>query len=164
MGSPGHYRGRGFFIDSRSCPALPSSAVWTSSFPSSAASRLTILAQIGSAIGAGFSYELASVVVRCSDRELKAALDRLGNAGLTLCKRDEAPEAEAHFRRSIRIAREQRARSWELRASTSLARLRYKQGKTAEARGLLEPVYSWFSEGLDTTDLNEAAALLKELC
>jgi predicted ATPase len=67
------------------------------------------------------------------------------------------------LRRAICIARGQQARSWELRASTSLARLCYKQGKPAEARSLLAPVYAWFSEGLDTPDLTEAAALLNEL-
>jgi class 3 adenylate cyclase/predicted ATPase len=84
-------------------------------------------------------------------------------AGQILLGMDEAPEAEARFRRSIRIARGQRARSWELRASTSLAQLCYRQRKPVEARELLAPVYSWFSEGLDTSDLTEAAALLNEL-
>jgi class 3 adenylate cyclase/predicted ATPase len=76
---------------------------------------------------------------------------------------DETPEAESRFRRAICVARGQHARSWELRASTNLARLFYKQGKPAEARSLLAPVYAWFSEGFDIPDLTEAATLLNEL-
>jgi tetratricopeptide (TPR) repeat protein len=72
-------------------------------------------------------------------------------------------EAEECFRQAIAIAREQRAKSWELRAATSLARLWQSQGKLSEAREQLEGVYAWFTEGFDTKDLQEAAALLREL-
>jgi predicted ATPase len=61
------------------------------------------------------------------------------------------------------VAREQQAKSWELRAATSLARLWRDRGKSAEARDLLAPVYGWFTEGFDTPDLKEAKALLGEL-
>ena len=61
------------------------------------------------------------------------------------------------------IAQEQEAKLWELRAATSLARLRRDQGCRAEARDLLTPVYGWFTEGFDTADLKEAKALLDEL-
>ena len=61
------------------------------------------------------------------------------------------------------IAREQQAKSWELRASTSLARLWQQQGKRSEARDLLAPVYDWFTEGFDTADLKDAKALLVAL-
>jgi len=61
------------------------------------------------------------------------------------------------------IAREQEAKLWELRAAVSLARLRRDQGRRAEARDLLLPVYGWFTEGFDTADLKEAKALLTEL-
>ena len=61
------------------------------------------------------------------------------------------------------VAREQQAKSWELRAAMSMARLRYDQGKRDEARALLAPVYGWFTEGFDTLDLKEAKALLDEL-
>ncbi|MDP6352635.1 MAG: hypothetical protein QF827_10440, partial [Alphaproteobacteria bacterium] len=66
-------------------------------------------------------------------------------------------------RRAIEIAQSQDAKSWELRAATSLARLWQAQGKTAEARDLLSPVYGWFTEGFDTADLKDAKALLDEL-
>jgi predicted ATPase len=72
-------------------------------------------------------------------------------------------EAEAHFRRALDIARAQEAKSFELRAATSLARLWHRQGKRAEAHALLAPVYSWFTEGFDTRDLVEAKALLDDL-
>jgi predicted ATPase len=71
--------------------------------------------------------------------------------------------AEACFRRGIEIAREQDAKMWELRAAMSLARLWRDQGKRAEARDLLAPIYGWFTEGFDTADLKEAKALLDEL-
>jgi predicted ATPase len=72
-------------------------------------------------------------------------------------------EAEGYFLKAIEIARQQQARSWELRATTSLARLWQQQGKHHEARSLLAEIYGWFTEGLDTKDLQEANALLTEL-
>jgi predicted ATPase len=72
-------------------------------------------------------------------------------------------EAEALFCQAIKIAQGQEAKSLELRAATSLARLWHSQGKRAEARELLQPVYDWFTEGFDTTDLREARALQEEL-
>ena len=72
-------------------------------------------------------------------------------------------EAEHLFRRALEIARHQDARSHELRASTSLARLWQQQGKQADARALLAPIYGWFTEGFDTADLQKARALLEEL-
>ena len=65
--------------------------------------------------------------------------------------------------RYIGIACQQQAKSWELRAATSLARLWQQQGKQGEARELLAPVYNWFTEGFDTADLKDAKALLDEL-
>jgi len=71
--------------------------------------------------------------------------------------------AEACFQEAITIARQQSAKSWELRASMSWARLWQKQGKREEARALLGEIYGWFAEGLDTADLKEAKALLENL-
>ena len=73
----------------------------------------------------------------------------------------DAAQAEACFRQAL--ARRQQAKSWELRAATSLSRLWQQQGKRAEARDLLAPIYGWFTEGFDTADLQEAKALLDEL-
>ena len=71
--------------------------------------------------------------------------------------------AETCFHQPIKIAQHQQAKSWELRAATSLARLWQQQGKTAEAHELLAPVYDWFTEGFDTADLKDAKTLLDEL-
>jgi predicted ATPase len=72
-------------------------------------------------------------------------------------------KAEAHFERALMVARSQQAKSWELRAATSMARLWRDQGKSDEARELFAPVYGWFTEGFDTLDLKEAKALLDAL-
>ena len=72
-------------------------------------------------------------------------------------------EAEAYFDRALAVARQQRTKSWELRAAMSMARLWRGQGKRHEAHDLLAPVYGWFTEGFDTLDLKEAKALLDEL-
>ena len=72
-------------------------------------------------------------------------------------------EAEACFRKALEIVRQRDAKSFELRAATSLARLLRNQGKRDEARALLAPIYHWFTEGFDTRDLIEAKSLLEEL-
>ena len=72
-------------------------------------------------------------------------------------------EAEACFAQALDVARQQQAKSLELRAAMSLSRLWQRQGKRAEAYDLLAPVYGWFTEGFDTADLQEAKALLDEL-
>ncbi|MGB6554895.1 MAG: hypothetical protein WBE78_15505, partial [Candidatus Binataceae bacterium] len=71
--------------------------------------------------------------------------------------------AERRFRSAIEIARQQSAKWWELRATTSLARLLAKQGKRDDARAMLAEIYNWFTEGFDTADLKDAKALLDEL-
>ena len=72
-------------------------------------------------------------------------------------------KAQEYFRRALAVARQQQAKSWELRAAMSLARLWRSQGKVQQAHELLAPVYGWFTEGFDTRDLKEAKALLQEL-
>jgi predicted ATPase len=76
---------------------------------------------------------------------------------------DAAPAAETCLQQALDIARQQQAKALELRAGTSLARLWHDQGNSAAARALLAPLHAWFSEGFDTSDLQEAAALLSEL-
>jgi predicted ATPase len=75
----------------------------------------------------------------------------------------DAAQAEACFQQALAVARRQQAKSWELRAATSLSRLWQRKGKRDEARELLAPIYGWFTEGFDTADLQEAKALLEEL-
>jgi class 3 adenylate cyclase/predicted ATPase len=80
--------------------------------------------------------------------------------------RSPAPDTEkakSYFEHALAVARKQQAKSWELRAAMSMARLWRDQGKREEARELLAPVYGWFTEGFDTLDLKEAKALLDEL-
>jgi predicted ATPase len=72
-------------------------------------------------------------------------------------------EAEQCFRTAIEIARRQKAKFWELRATTSLAKLLRKQGKADSARQMLSEIYNWFTEGFDTADLKDAKALLEKL-
>jgi predicted ATPase len=74
-----------------------------------------------------------------------------------------AAKAEAYFERGLAIARQQQAKSWELRTAMSMAWLWRDQRKRKEARELLAPVHGWFSEGFDTLDLKEAKAFLNEL-
>ena len=76
---------------------------------------------------------------------------------------DEPDAAEACFAQALALAHRQEARSFELRAATSLARLWRERGKPGEARGILGPVYGWFSEGFDTPDLKDAKAVLDTL-
>jgi predicted ATPase len=102
------------------------------------------------------------------DRWFEAELYRL-KGELTLqqwkveSQKSKEEEAEACFLKAIDIARQQQAKSWELRAAISLARLWQQQGKRAEAHKLLSDVYNWFTEGFDTKDLQEAKALIEEL-
>jgi class 3 adenylate cyclase/predicted ATPase len=97
------------------------------------------------------------------ERWFEAEIYRLKGILLLKRKSPDAVEAEACFHRSLDIARQQQAKSWELRAATSLARLWQSQGKRQDAYELLASVYGWFTEGFDTADLKDAKALLEEL-
>jgi predicted ATPase len=83
--------------------------------------------------------------------------------GAVLLAENKLDEGQASLQQAIRIAKDQQAKSLELRAARDLARLWGEQGRRAEARDLLGPVYGWFTEGFDTPDLKEAKALLAEL-
>ena len=85
--------------------------------------------------------------------------------GVLLLRQPGTPQAEAEtwLQRALDVARHQQAKSLELRAAMSLSRLWQQQGKRQEACRLLTPIYGWFTEGFDTTDLQEAKALLQEL-
>jgi predicted ATPase len=97
------------------------------------------------------------------NRVSEAEIHRL--KGELLLRQDDPTVAEAQscFERAIDIARKQSTKSWELRATTSLARLLAKQGKRDEARVMLAEIYNWFTEGFDTADLKDANALLDEI-
>jgi predicted ATPase len=109
---------------------------------------------------------LEAAVVHCEctgDVHWEPEIHRLMGDLLLRRKPSAAERAEASYRRAIERARSQEAKSWELRAATSLARLWRDQGRQAEARELLAPVYGWFTEGFGTADLKEAKALLDEV-
>jgi predicted ATPase len=94
---------------------------------------------------------------------IEAELNRVAGEIVLLEAQLNPARAEAFFQRALAVARQQQAKSSELRAAMSLARLWRDQGKTQQARELLGPVYGWFTEGFDTRDLKEAKALLEEL-
>jgi predicted ATPase len=105
--------------------------------------------------------EAAALVADTGERYVEAEIHRL-QGNLRLAEGGSA-EAEAYYLKALEVARAQEARSLELRAAMSLARLRRDQGRRAEARELLAPIFGWFTEGFDTADLKEAKALLDEL-
>jgi predicted ATPase len=100
---------------------------------------------------------------KTGERWCEAELHRLKGELLLQQSPDNQTEAESCFQKALDVSRNQQAKLWELRASTSLARLWREQGKRQEAYNLLGPVYHWFTEGFDTADLIDAKALLDEL-
>jgi class 3 adenylate cyclase/predicted ATPase len=104
-----------------------------------------------------------AVVETKQDRLYEPELHRIAGEIALKSPKSDLAKAQAYFDRALAVARAQQAKSWELRAATSLARFWRNQGKPKEARELLAPVYSWFTEGFDTRDLKEAEALLNEL-
>ena len=103
------------------------------------------------------------VMERTGEYVWHAEMSRLKGALLLQQQGTVQAEAETCFQQAIAVAQQQSAKSWELRAATSLARLWQSQGKMTEARELLAPVYDWFTEGFDTADLKDAKMLLEEL-
>jgi tetratricopeptide (TPR) repeat protein len=101
------------------------------------------------------------IVERTGERWFAAELNR--RKGELLLRQGQSEAAEELYGKALSIAREQQAKLWELRAVVSLARLRGDQGRRAEGRALLAPVYGWFTEGFDTPDLKEARTLLDAL-
>jgi predicted ATPase len=129
---------------------------------------LTLLAEAYGQVGQpeeGLRVLSAALSVLNSNRERfwEAELYRIKGALLLQQSSGDSTQAETCFQQAISIAQSQQAKSWELRAATSLARLWQQQGKRQEAHDLLAPVYNWFTEGFDTADLQEAKTLLDEL-
>ena len=104
-------------------------------------------------------------VERSKEKWCEAEVHRIaGEIALkSLAPDSKSEKAEGNFERALAVARQQQAKSWELRAAMSMARLWRDQGKVRQARELLAPVYGWFTEGFDTLDLKEAKALLDGL-
>jgi predicted ATPase len=104
-----------------------------------------------------------TAVETTEERWCEAEINRIAGEIALKSPEPDVAKAEAYFERALAAARQQQAKSWELRAAMSMARLWRDQGKRDEARKLLAPVYGWFTEGFDTRDLKEAKALLNEL-
>jgi predicted ATPase len=100
---------------------------------------------------------------RTGEHHGESEVERVAGETLLLMDAENTTEAEQCFRHAIAIAAEQGAKSFELRAATSLARLLRDTGRRDEARAMLAEIYNWFTEGVDTADLKDAKALLDEL-
>jgi predicted ATPase len=129
---------------------------------------LALLAEASAQVGqyeAGFTLlaEALAVANDTGERRWDAELHRLKGELLLARATEHNPEAETCFRQALDIARHQQAKSLELRAAMSLSRLWRQQGKRQAAHDLLAPIYSWFTEGFDTADLQDARALLTVL-
>ena len=107
--------------------------------------------------------EALTAVERTKEKWWEAEINRVAGEIALKPPEPNAAKAQAFFERALSVARAQQAKSWELRAAMSMARLWRDQGRRDEARELLAPVYGWFAEGFDTLDLNEAKTLLDEL-
>jgi class 3 adenylate cyclase/predicted ATPase len=107
--------------------------------------------------------EAMAAVETAKERWCEAEVNRIAGEIALLSPEPDVAKAETYFERALAVARKQQAKSWELRAAMSMARLWRDQGKRNEARDLLTPVYNWFTEGFDTCDLKEAKALLGAL-
>jgi class 3 adenylate cyclase/tetratricopeptide (TPR) repeat protein len=141
--------------------ALPATGAkgWTPYYISFLSGAYEIAGQIDEAVTS--LDDALRVAEMTGERWFEAELYR--RKGELLLQQGHARAAEHLYRKALSIAREQEAKLWELRATASLARLRRDQGRHAEARDLLAPVYGWFTEGFDTPDLKEATALLDAL-
>jgi predicted ATPase len=107
--------------------------------------------------------EAMATIETSKERWCEAEVHRIAGEITLLAPEPDAARAEAYFERALAIARAQRAKSWQLRAAMSMARLWRAQDKGDDARNLLAPIYGWFTEGFATLDLKEAKALLHEL-
>jgi predicted ATPase len=107
--------------------------------------------------------EAIAAIETTGERWFGAEVNRIAGEVALMSPEHDTTKAQVYFERTLSVARAQQAKSWELRAAMSMARLWRDQGKRDEARDLLAPVYGWFTEGFDTLDLKEAKILLDEL-
>ena len=121
-------------------------------------------AELGQRDKAWYTIDEAITATKTSrERWCEAEVHRVAGDIELKSSTPDAAKAEDYFERALSIAREQQAKSWELRAAMSMARLWRDQGKRQQAHDLLAPVYGWFTEGFDTLDLKEAKSLLEQL-
>jgi predicted ATPase len=107
--------------------------------------------------------EAMATMEATKERWCEAEIHRIAGEIALKSPQADAAKAQSYFERALAIARQQQAKSWELRAAMSMARLWRDQGKRQQAHDLLVPIYGWFTEGFDTLDLKEAKALLDTL-
>jgi predicted ATPase len=107
--------------------------------------------------------EALALADKTEERCWQAELNRIKGELLLAASSNNHVEAESCFSQALDIARRQQAKSWELRAAVSLGRLWQQEGKIDKVHDLLAPIYDWFTEGFDTSDLIDAKALLDEL-
>ena len=137
------------------------SKLWTPNYLSYLARAYAEIGQLNDAwrcIG-----EAMTAVETTKEGLWESEIHRMAGEIALLSSRPDAAKAQGYFEHALAVARQQQAKSWELRAAMNLARLWRDQGKVRQARELLAPVYGWFTEGFDTRDLKEAKALLQEL-
>ena len=104
-----------------------------------------------------------STIETTKEKWCEAEVNRIAGEIALRSPEPDAAKAQKYFERALAVARQQQAKSWELRAAMSLARLWRDQAKLQQARELLAPVYGWFTEGFDTRDVKDAKTLLEEL-
>jgi len=109
-----------------------------------------------------FVDEAKEVIARTGETWFEAHVHRIAGEIALKSPQPDIAKVEACFERALAVARQQQAKSWELRAAMSMARVWRDQGKRQQARELVAPIYNWFTEGFDTRDLKEAKALLEE--
>ena len=130
--------------------------------------HLSLLARANAELGQfddawRYMDEATMTIETANERWFEAEANRIAGEITLLSPDADAAKAQAYFERALETARRQQAKSWELRAAISMARLWLDQGKRQQARELLAPIYGWFTEGFDTRDLKEAKALLDAL-
>jgi predicted ATPase len=140
---------------------LMGSTLWVPLFLAHLARTYAALGQFDKA---SCSIDQAMALVETTkERWCEADIHRVAGEIALMAPEPDAAKGEAYFERALAVARQQQAKSWELRAAMSMARLWRDQGKRQQAHDLLAPVYGWFTEGFDTLDLKEANALLEQL-
>ena len=137
------------------------STMWVPLFLSSLAMAYAKIGQINDAKRC--FDEVITMIEKTDERWCESEANRIAGEIALISAGPNAPTAETYFNRALAVASQQQAKSWELRAAMSMARLWRDQGKPQQAHELLAPVYGWFTEGFDTLDLKEAKALLDEL-
>jgi predicted ATPase len=134
-----------------------SQTLWALGYPDAA---LSAYAQVGQFDDAWLC--IGEAATKTMEKSSEAEVNRVTGEIALQCPGRDTAKAETYFDRALTVARKQQAKSLELRAAMSMARLWRDQGKRKQARELLAPVYGWFTEGFDTRDLKEAKGLLDE--